>query len=175
MPAGMWRGRRGMWRSLALAAVVAVATTGCITVSSGASTGGSGGGVVNGYTTIFVQKFRYHGMPRTMKTGLHMFLFENRESFQITHEMIPIQLPAGKTVQNVIDDAKAKGPDSEDEWLHIGGDMNPADTGASVLETLFLPPGNYAVACWQTGTPTGGDNGPPHAAIGMAFQFRVTP
>ena len=43
------------------------------------------------------------------------------------------------------------------------------------LETLFLPPGNYAIACWQTGKANGqpGD-GPPHASLGMVAQFTVT-
>ena len=113
-------------------------------------------------------------MPTTMTSGIHTFLFENKESFPITHEMIPIALPDGKTAQDVQADAKSKGPDSEDEWLHIGGDFGAADTGASVVETLYLPPGKYAIACWQTGTPTGGENGPPHASIGMVFQFTVT-
>jgi hypothetical protein len=126
-------------------------------------------------TTVFVQKFRYHGMPATLKSGLHQILFQNKESFPITHEMIPVALPAGKTAQDVLNEAKSKGPDSEDEWLHIGGDFGPADTDAGVVETLFLPPGNYAIACWQTGTPEGKENGPTHASIGMVYQFTVTP
>jgi hypothetical protein len=109
-----------------------------------------------------------------MSSGLHQFLFQNKESFQITHEMIPIALPSGKTAQDVISEANSKGPDSEDEWLHIGGDFGPADTGAGVVETLYLPPGTYAIACWQTGTATGEEHGPPHAAKGMVFQFTVT-
>ena len=113
-------------------------------------------------------------MPTTLKSGIHQFLFENKESFPITHEMIPVALPSGKTSKDVTADAQATGPDSEDEWLHIGGDFGPADTGASVVETLFLPPGTYAIACWQTGTQSGGENGPPHAAKGMVFQFTVT-
>jgi len=125
-------------------------------------------------STFFVQKFRYHGMPTTLKSGIHQCLFENKESFPITHEMIPVALPSGKTSKDVTADAQATGPDSEDEWLHIGGDFGPADTGASVVETLFLPPGTYAIACWQTGTQSGGENGPPHAAKGMVFQFTVT-
>jgi hypothetical protein len=126
-------------------------------------------------TTVFVQKFRYHGMPSTVTSGLHQFLFQNKESFPITHEMIPVAVPAGKTAQDVIADAKSKGPDSEDDWLHIGGDFGPADTGAGVVETLFLPPGTYAIACWQTGTPEGKEDGPTHASIGMVFTFTVTP
>jgi hypothetical protein len=127
--------------------------------------------------TIFVQKFRYNDVPTTLTSGIHQFLFENRESFPITHEMIPIQLPEGTTAQDVIDAAKAPGdagPASEDMWLHIGGDFGPADTGASVVETLYLPPGHYAFACWQTGTQSGQENGPPHASIGMVAEFTVT-
>jgi hypothetical protein len=125
-------------------------------------------------TTIFVQNFRYHGAPSTLSAGVHTFLFENKESFPITHEMIPVALPSGKTAQDITADAKTLGPDSESEWLHIGGDFGPADTGASVVETLYLPPGTYAFACWQTGTQTGGENGPPHAAKGMVVQFTVS-
>jgi hypothetical protein len=129
-------------------------------------------------TTVFVQKFRYQGMPTTLKSGIHQFLFENRESLAITHEMIPIALPAGKVAQDVINDAKGPvdatpGAASEDEWLHIGGDFGAADTGASVVETLYLPPGTYAIACWQTGN-LGGGEGNAHAGRGMVFQFTVT-
>jgi hypothetical protein len=129
-------------------------------------------------TTIFVQKFRYHGMPTTLKSGIHQFVFENRESLPITHEMIPIALASGKTAQDVINDAKGPadatpGAGSEDEWLHIGGDFGAADTGASVVEWLFLPPGTYAIACWQTGN-LGGGEGDAHAGRGMVFQFTVT-
>ena len=108
-------------------------------------------------------------MPATLPSGIHQLLFQNKESFPITHEMIPVALPSGKTAADVIADAKSKGPASEDEWLHIGGDFGSVDTGASIVETLDLPPGNYAIACWQTGTQTGGANGPPHAAKGMVF------
>jgi len=149
----------------ALFGVVALVASACSKSSTTPSTPSN---------TIFVQNFRYHGMPTTMSSGIHQFVFENKESFPITHEMIPVELPSGKTSKDVTADAQSKGPDSEDEWLHIGGDFGPADTGASVVETLYLPPGTYAVACWQTGTQSGGENGPPHAAKGMVFQFTVT-
>jgi hypothetical protein len=154
------------WKLVPIVAMVVLVATACNNSSTNTS--------ATPLTKVFVQKFRYHGMPTTLQSGLHQFLFQNEESFQITHEMIPIALPSGKTAQDVISEAKAKGPDSEDEWLHIGGDFGPADTGAGVVETLYLPPGNYAVACWQTGTPSGGDNGPPHAAKGMVFGFTVS-
>jgi hypothetical protein len=157
------------WRPIAIASVftLVVLVTPACSNDNGAST-------TTPITTVFVQKFKYHGMPATLKAGLHQFLFQNKESFPITHEMIPVALPSGKTAKDITDDAKANGPDSEDEWLHIGGDFGPADTGAGVVETLFLPPGTYAIACWQTGTQSGGENGPPHAAKGMVFQFTVS-
>ncbi|HXY73611.1 MAG TPA: hypothetical protein VEM41_13820 [Actinomycetota bacterium] len=123
---------------------------------------------------VSVSGFRYHGMPATIKQGYTTFLFSNDESFQITHEMIPIALPSGKTTQDVINDGKAKGPASEDDWLHAGGDFGTADTGAHVLEAIYLYPGNYAVACWQTGTQSGGTNGPVHVSIGMIAPFTVS-
>jgi hypothetical protein len=134
----------------------------------------SGGGASTPTATIFVQNFKYNGVPASLTSGIHEFLFQNKESFPITHEMIPIALPAGKTAQDVINGAKTNGPSDEDNWLHIGGDFGPADTGAGVVEFLNLPPGNYAFACWQTGTQSGGENGPPHASIGMVAQFTVT-
>ena len=166
------RSVRGAWRFLVLVAVGMIVATSCSSSSS------SGGGAVTPAATIFVQNFRYNGVPTTLSSGILTFLFENKESFPITHEMIPIALPTGKSAQDVISAAQASGPTggaaSEDLWLHIGGDFGPADTGASVVETLYLPPGTYAFACWQTGTQSGGENGPPHAAKGMVAEFSVT-
>ncbi len=147
LPLGSARGRRAVWRLLALAAVLALVSTGCSKSSS--------------------------------SSGLHQFLFQNKESLPIAHEMIPVALPSGKKAQDIIDDTKAKGVNAdgeavaEDDWLHIGGDFGTADTGAGVVETLYLPPGTYAIACWQTGN-LGGGEGDPHAARGMVFQFTVT-
>jgi len=162
------RGSRVVWASLAVAALIPLFLTACNNNDNSSSSG-----TPQPDETIFVQKFRYHGMPSTISSGIHLFEFQNRESFTITHEMIPVALPPGKTSQDVIDGAKANGPHDEDNWLHIGGDYGPADTGASVLEWIDLPPGDYAIACWQTGTPTGGE-GAPHASKGMVFQFKVT-
>jgi hypothetical protein len=164
-----WR-RPLVSRSVALAAVVTLVVLAAPACSNDSSSSGSGPQL----TTIFVQKFRYHGMPTTMSSGLHEFLFENKESFPITHEMIPVSLPSGKTAEDITAEAKAKGPASEDEWLHIGGDFGAVDTGAGIVELIYLPAGNYAVACWQTGKPNGQENGPPHAAIGMVHGFTVT-
>jgi hypothetical protein len=164
------RRRTGVTTVVALVAVLALVSTSC---SKGRSTTTTSSAPK--LTTVYVQKFRFHGLPATLKAGYTQFYFQNKESFPITHEMIPIALPAGKTATDVQAEAKAKGPSSEDAWLHIGGDMGAIDTGAGLIETLYLPPGNYAVACWQTGKANGqpGD-GPPHAALGMVAAFTVT-
>ena len=165
MARGSWV---GSWRRVAaFAAVMMLVGTACSKSSSSASG-------TQPTATIFVQNFRYNGVPSTLSSSIVTFLFQNKESFPITHEMIPIALPEGKTAQDVIADAQKKGASSEDDWLHIGGDFGSVDTGAGIVETLNLPPGNYAFACWQTGTQSGGDNGPPHAAKGMVAQFTVT-
>ena len=163
----MFRSVRRGSRFLVVPALFIIAASACSNSSSS-----SGGGATP--TTIFVQNFRYNGVPATIQSGVVSFLFENKESFPIAHEMIPVALPAGKTAQDVIDAAQKNGAASEDDWLHIGGDFGAVDTGASIVETLYLPPGNYVFACWQTGTQSGGDNGPPHAAKGMVAQFTVS-
>jgi hypothetical protein len=160
---------RFVGRIAIVCAALALAMTACSSKSSSA-----GSGTITPTATIFVQNFQYHNVPATLPSGVVTLLFQNQESFPITHEMIPIALPAGKTAQDVINDAKQNGPSSEDDWLHIGGDFGTADTGAGLVEILNLPPGTYAFACWQTGTQSGGDNGPPHAAKGMVTQFTVS-
>jgi len=160
VPHGRWR-----WLATALAGVLLLVASACSKSSDSSSTA---------LTTIFVQKFRYNGVPATIPSGVNEFLFQNKESFPITHEMIPIALESGQTAQDVIDGAKANGPDDEDNWLHIGGDFGAVDTGAGIVEWLNLPPGTYAFACWQTGTQSGGTDGPPHASIGMVASFTVT-
>jgi hypothetical protein len=157
---------------VALAAALALVSVSC---SKGRDTSSTSSSSTPHLISIYVQKFRYHGVPSTIKSGYTQFWFQNKESFPITHEMIPIALPAGKSATDVQALAKADGPSSEDTWLHIGGDMGAVDTGASIIETLYLPPGNYALACWQTGKANGASGeGPPHAALGMVAQFTVT-
>ena len=161
--------RLGWKLAAVLLAVVVIAPACSSSTTSNAASGG-----ITPTATIFVQKFRYNGVPANVTSGVVTFLFQNKESFPITHEMIPVALPSGKTSDDVISEAQANGAASEDEWLHIGGDFGAVDTGASIVETLYLPPGTYAFACWQTGTQSGAENGPPHAAKGMVAQFTVT-
>ena len=66
--------RRTIWRVFAVAAMFALVSTACSN-SSNTSSGSSS------LTTVFVQRFRFHGMPATLSAGLHQFLFQNKESF----------------------------------------------------------------------------------------------
>jgi hypothetical protein len=121
---------------------------------------------------VFVQKFRFHNIPASLPGGELIINFSNKESDTITHEMVLVQLPSGKTADDIIGDAKSGGTDSEDEWLHFG-EIGEVDTGATKSGLFDLPAGTYALACWQTGN-LGGGKGTPHAARGMVFTFTVT-
>ena len=157
---------RGGVALVALASVLALLAAGCSSNSS------SSGGGTN--YSVFVQKFRYHGMPSSIPSGNFTIAFSNHENLPITHEMVVVSLPSGKSSQDVISAAKTGGTASEDRWLHFGeiGDVN---TGATIAGVFDLPAGNYVFACWQTGNLGKPDaKGKPHAARGMVFPFTVT-
>jgi hypothetical protein len=154
----------------ALVVALVLVATGC---SKGRSDAGTG---VRAYD-IFAQKFTYNGVPASIPSGNIQLNFSNRESFPIVHEMIVAALPAGKTKDDIIQSAKVKGcvggGPCESQYLHFG-EIDDVSTGATLSQVFNLPPGNYFFACWQQGTAEGGDNGPPHASIGMVQTFTVT-
>ena len=159
--------RRRAAGAVALAAVLMLVGSAC---SKGR------GGSVTSYG-VFAQKFRYNGMPASIKTGNIQINFSNKESFPIVHEMILAALPSGDTANTIIQSAKVAGcvggGPCESQYLHFG-EIDDASTGATKSQVFNLPPGNYFFACWQQGTVSGGDNGPPHASKGMVFTFSVT-
>src|SRR5215831_600604 len=123
---------------------------------------------------VSVQNFTYHGMPTTVPANKPFVVsFTNKESFEIDHEFVVLQLPAGKTAQDVIADAKKKGPKAEDDWIHFADSGDPLPTNYSHAVTMTLPPGNYVATCWQTGK-AGGGTGPPHVTIGMIAPFTAS-
>lgn len=166
-----FRSVRGAWR---FPIVVAV---GVIVASSCSSSSSSGGGGTSLAATIWVQNFKYNDVPASFPSGVVELLFQNRESFPITHEMILKALPEGKTAQDIIDSAKVKGCEGggpcETQYLAFG-EIAGVDTGATLSNVFDLSPGKYFFACWETGTVSGGTNGPPHLAKGMFFQFTVS-
>jgi hypothetical protein len=159
-----------------LSCVIALgfALTGCAKghTASASATSSSGGDLPT--INVSVQKFKYSGMPNSLKSGPVLVAFSNHESFPITHEMVVVAIPSGKSDQDVIAAAKQKGDASEDEWLHFG-EIGEVNTGATIAGVFSLPPGTYALACWQTGTPQGKPKGGPvHLTIGMIHQFTVS-
>src|SRR6266545_4037227 len=138
---------------LALGPALAGCAKGRSTTSAAASDSGTGLTTYN----VSVQKFKYSGMPDSIKSGPML-----------------VAVPSGKSAQDVINDAKAKGDKSEDDWLHFG-EIGEVNTGATIAGVFSLPPGTYAMACWQTGTPEGkAEGGPVHLTIGMIHQFTVS-
>src|SRR5215831_13428671 len=123
---------------------------------------------------VFVQNFTYHGMPATVPANKPVTVrFINKESFEIDHEFVVLQLPPGKTAQDVINDAKKNGPNAEDHWIHFADSGDPLPTNYGTAVTMDLPPGNYVATCWQTGK-AGGGTGPPHLTIGMIAAFTAS-
>jgi hypothetical protein len=164
----------GSKRLISLLAVLLLAATGCAKGRTNVDTGSGGG--VRAYD-VYAQKFSYHNMPASIPAGNIQINFSNRESFPIVHEMILAQLPQGDTAQTIIDSAKVPGCTGggpcESQYLHFG-EVDDVSTGATISEVFNLPPGQYFFACWQQGTVNGGDNGPPHASIGMVYTFTVS-
>jgi hypothetical protein len=120
---------------------------------------------------VGARQFRFHGMPGTVDPGMITIAFANRESFPFRHEMVLVSLQAGQSAGDIVAAAKKQGPDSEDLYLNFG-EIGEVNTGATKVGLFQLPPGTYALACWETDKPGGGD-GPVHAARGMVFQFTV--
>ena len=154
--------------SRGLSRPIATALVGVVALAGSACSKGSSQTVYS----VFVQKFRYHGAPTTIKSGNFTVDFSNRESLPITHELVVIAIPSGKSGQDVIDAGKSGGEDSEDGWLHFG-EIGDVDTSATIVGNFDLPPGNYAFACWQKGN-LGGGEGQVHVARGMIFPFTVS-
>ncbi len=162
----MRRSIHGGWKGAALVAVVVLVATACSKSTPGTP-----------IYDVFAQKFRFNGMPASIPSGNIQINFSNKESFPITHEMILKALPSGKTAQDVIDSAKVAGckggAECETQYLAFG-EIAGVDTGSTLSNVFFLPAGSYFFACWETGTQSGGTDGPPHASIGMVYTFTVT-
>jgi len=162
-----WRPRSG-WLGVLGIAVVALALAGCSKEAKGQATGSAGLPVYK----ASVQKFKYSGMPGSIKSGESIITLTNRESGEITHEFVVLALPSGKSTDDIAAAAKKKGADAEEDFLSFGevADVNTGSTHAGVFS---LPPGTYALVCFEDGK-IGGGKGKVHATIGMVHQFTVT-
>jgi hypothetical protein len=149
---------------LALASLLVLLAPAC-------SSGGDNGPPVY---SVSAQKFRFKGFPTSVPSGNMTINFSNRDNLPIVHEMILLALPSGQTRDDVIANAKAKGPDSEDDYLSFG-EIGEVSTGSTKAQVFDLPPGSYMFACFEQGNlgdPEAKDKA--HAARGMVFTFDVT-
>ena len=163
-----WRPRPG-WLGVLWIAMVALAAAGC------AKDEAKGQATSSAALPVYkaaVQKFKYSGMPASIKSGESIVTLTNRESGEITHEFVLLALPSGKSTDDIAAAAKKKGADAEEDFLSFGevADVNTGSTHAGVFS---LPPGTYALACFEDGK-IGGGKGKVHATIGMVHQFTVT-
>ena len=162
-----WRPRPG-WLVLWIA-VVALALAGC---SKGEAQGQAASPAGLPVYKLSVQKFKYSGMPASIKSGESLITITNREAGEITHEFVLLGLPSGKAAADIAADAKKKGDKAEGDFLSFG-EVADVDTGSTHAGVFSLPPGTYALACFEDGK-IGGGKGPVHATIGMTYQFTVT-
>jgi hypothetical protein len=160
---------RPRWLGVLLIAVVALALAGC---SKGQAQGQEASTAGLPVYKASVQKFKYSGMPGSIKSGESIITLTNRESGEITHEFVLLALPSGKSANDIAADAKKKSDKAEEDFLSFGevADVNTGSTHAGVFS---LPAGTYALACFEKGK-IGGGEGPVHASIGMVHQFTVT-
>jgi hypothetical protein len=127
------------WLGVLWIAVVALALAGC---SKGQAKGQEASTAGLPVYKASVQKFKYSGMPTTIKSGESIITLTNRESGEITHEFVLLALPSGKSTNDIAADAKKKGDKAEEDFLSFGevADVNTGSTHAGVFS---LPPGTY--------------------------------
>src|SRR4029453_3080780 len=93
-------GRRSRPVSLGVlwVAVVALAVAGC---AKGKAEGTAASPAGLPVYKASVQKFKYSGMPASIKAGESIITLTNRESGEITHEFVLLALPSGKSVSDI--------------------------------------------------------------------------
>src|SRR6266511_2734416 len=157
------------WFGVLLIAVVALTLAGC---SKDEAEGQAASSAALPVYKASVQKFKYSGMPASVKAGESIITLTNREAGEVAHEFVVLALPSGKSTDDIVADAKQKGADAEEDFLSFG-EVADVATGSTHAGVFSLPPGTYALACFEDGK-IGGGKGKVHATIGMTFQFTVT-
>jgi hypothetical protein len=111
-----WRPRPG-WFGVLLIAVVALALAGC---SKGEAQGQEASSAGLPVYKASVQKFKYSGMPGSIKSGESIITLTNRESGEVTHEFVLLALPTCKSTDDSVSDAKISGAEAEGDCLSFG-------------------------------------------------------
>ena len=184
-PSGSRRYTRRVRRYMQSFPAVAIAACAVLVVAVGCSNGGApltqgappavaqaAPGVP--FYSVEARNLNFDAMPSIVPANrqFQLALFNN-ETFKTTDNLVVLKLPAGKTAQDVVDDAMKKGVKAEADWVQVGNSSDPLPVHGSAVVTLNLKPGNYVVTSWETGK-AGGGTGPPHVAKGMIAPFTAS-
>jgi hypothetical protein len=124
--------------------------------------------------SVEARSLHIDAMPETVTAGKPFQLaFTNNETFKTTDNLVILAIPAGKTVQDLVDDANRNGAKALANWqtgATAGDSTAQLPIGGTAVLTLTLPAGNYVATSWGTGK-AGGGTGKPHVALGMFAQF----
>ncbi len=92
--------------------------------------------------SVEARNLNFDAMPSLVPANRQFQLaFFNNETFKTTDDLVVLKLPAGKTAQDVVNDAKSKGVKAEGDWDEVGNSGAPLPVGASAVVTLICRPG----------------------------------
>jgi hypothetical protein len=112
--------------------------------------------------------FAFEG-PRTVEAGLVTVVLDNQ--VETWHHVQLIRLPEGMTVEDFGAGMAQMQPGSPPPpWLEAAGGVNPPAPGELGRTTMYLEPGEYAVACFVDMPDR-----IPHVMKGMIQPLTVTP
>jgi plastocyanin len=115
--------------------------------------------------TIHAKDFAFSG-PKTVKASGPITFRLINDGKELHHVTI-VKLAKGKTMKDVAEAMKKKGPPPS--WMTDVGGPNPAVPGGTAEATLNLEPGEYALFCF---IPSPG-SAMPHMAKGMVSSITV--
>jgi uncharacterized cupredoxin-like copper-binding protein len=130
-------------------------------------TEGEAGELPDAQATVQAKEFEFVGLDG-LRAGEQTVRFENTGQQQ--HFAAMATLAEGKTVQDLLAYFSADTPPpGPPPFTGFPGFMATFDPGQQAVRTLKLEPGTYAVVCFIPDT-----DGTPHAAKGMAQEFKIT-
>jgi hypothetical protein len=112
--------------------------------------------------TFTAVEYSFEG-PESISAGWTRLRLDNQG--ERSHDLIPVKLGEGKTVDDVMAALELEGPP---EWATIYGQVT-AESGQSASYLVDLAPGNYVLLSFGDS-----EDGPPDAAQGMIHTLTVT-
>lgn len=112
--------------------------------------------------TFTAVEYSFQG-PENIPAGWTRLTLDNQGEH--SHDLIPVKLGEGKTVDDVMAALEAEGPP---EWAALYGQVT-AESGQSASYLVELAPGNYVLLSFGDS-----EDGPPDAAQGMIHTLTVS-